>query len=444
MSEPTVTGWVRHTTESYIKQSKKLHGDYYDYSLTIFTGCCNKVDIICTVHGLFQQEARQHIKINPQTNMPFGCRKCGTAQRNHRMIEESKQDFFTRAPLVHDHYYTYNNVVFKGKMIHVMITCPKHGDFPQKPYKHLGYPDRDIPPQGCNKCGEERTADRQRMGKDEFIRRAHEKHGSDLFTYDSTVYTNIDTPVEIYCNDHEQFFTQTPLVHLHATHACPDCSSEKRGLTNINNSSVAFWEKANQDDQFDWSKYEYINATTKSILIHKKCDGEFPTSPNNYLSGKRCPHCVNKTELKLYQALVQRYPTLMRRFSADWCRNPETNMPFPFDFLIQVFNLIIELDGIQHFENVRHYRDTYEQTHERDLYKQRIANENGYSVIRIFQEDVWNDNTSKWLDELCTKIEKVHTDDITQNLYISNTNKYERFIHDFEGGITTNGEPSPV
>jgi len=431
MSDPAVTGWVRHTTESYIKQSKKLHGDYYDYSLTIFTGCCNKVDIICPVHGKFTQEARQHIKINPQTNMPFGCRKCGTAQRNHRMIEESKQDFFTRAPLVHEHYYTYDNVVYKGTLSHVMITCPKHGDFPQKPYKHLGYPDKDIPPQGCNRCGEERTADGQKMGKEEFIRRAHEKYGSDLFNYDSVVYIKVDTPVEIYCNQHEKFFPQTPTCHLTARHACPDCSSEKAGIAKRNTSSIAFWKIANQDVQVDWSKYEYINSTTKSILICKKCKGEFPTSPNNYLSGKRCPHCVNKTELKLYQALIQIYPILKRRFSADWCRNPETNRPFPFDFLIQEFNLIIELDGIQHFENVKHYRDTYEQTHDRDIYKQRCANENGYSVIRIFQEDVWND-TFNWLDELCTQIEKVRRENNTQNLYISSFSyRYQCFINDF-------------
>jgi len=432
---------VKYTTDTYITLARELHGDYYDYLDTIFTLVTNRIIIHCPVHGTFTQEARQHIKINTQTGKPFGCRQCGTAQRNKAMIENSRQDFFNRAPLLHDHYYTYDHVVYKGTLVHVMITCPKHGDFPQKPYKHLGYPDKEgksIPPQGCNRCGEERCAAKQRMGKEEFIRRAHEKYGSDIFKYDSVVYTNGDTPVEIYCNDHEQFFTQTPLGHLHATHACPDCSSEKRGLARINNSSVAFWEKANQDDQFDWSKYVYINATTKSILIHKKCDGEFPTSPNNYLSGKRCPHCVNKTELKLYQALVQRYPTLMRRFSADWCRNPETNMPFPFDFLIQVFKLIIELDGIQHFENVRHYRDTYEQTHARDLYKQRCANENGYSVIRIFQEDVWHD-TFNWLDELCTQIEKVHTDGITQNIYISNTNKYERFKQDVDGDADTDG-----
>lgn len=431
MSEPTVKGWVRYTRKEYIKLANELHDNFYDYSLMVFNGLCSKIDIICPEHGKFPQPARQHIKINPQTGKPFGCRQCGTAQRNRRMVEESKQDFFTRAPLIHNHYYTYDNVVYKGTKVPVMITCPKHGDFPQQPYKHLGYPDRDIPPQGCNQCGGERAADGQKLGKEEFIRRAYEKYGSNLFNYDSVVYINVDTPVEIYCNDHKQFFTQTPYNHLRSAHGCPDCSSEKRGIAKINSSSVAFWEIANQDDNFDWSSFEYISAITDSTLICRKCKEPFQTNPNRYLSGKRCPHCVNKTELKLYQTLIQRYPTLERRISTDWCRNPETNLSFPFDFLIQEFNLIIELDGIQHFENVKHYRDTYEQTHERDIYKQRCANENGYSVIRIFQEDVWND-TFNWLDELCTQIEKVRRENITQNLYISRFSyRYQCFINDF-------------
>ena len=35
-------------------------------------------------------------------------------------------------------------------------------------------------------------------------------------------------------------------------------------------------------------------------IICKKCNGEFLSSPNNYLTGKGCPYCKNKTELKIF------------------------------------------------------------------------------------------------------------------------------------------------
>jgi hypothetical protein len=54
------------------------------------------------------------------------------------------------------------------------------------------------------------------------------------------------------------------------------------------------------------------------------------------------------------------------------------------------------------------------------------ANDNGYSVIRILQEDVFYD-TYQWLEELKTNIEKLVSENKVQNIFMCKDNEYNIF-----------------
>jgi len=54
------------------------------------------------------------------------------------------------------------------------------------------------------------------------------------------------------------------------------------------------------------------------------------------------------------------------------------------------------------------------------------ANENGYSIIRILQKDVYY-NKYDWLSELINNIEKITNEKIVQNLYMCKNNEYKDF-----------------
>lgn len=49
------------TTEEFIEQAKKVHGDKYDYSNVRFKNTLDKVEIICKKHGTFLQAVENHI-----------------------------------------------------------------------------------------------------------------------------------------------------------------------------------------------------------------------------------------------------------------------------------------------------------------------------------------------------------------------------------------------
>ena len=87
--------------------------------------------------------------------------------------------------------------------------------------------------------------------------------------------------------------------------------------------------------------------------------------------------------------------------------------------------MIFELDGRQHFQQVRNWSSPEEQF-ENDKYKEECANENGYSVIRLLQEDVFND-TFDWVKELYDAIEEIKTTEGITNMYLCKNNEYNQF-----------------
>ena len=177
-------------------------------------------------------------------------------------------------------------------------------------------------------------------------------------------------------------------------------------------------------NKYEYSQMNYINAREKIKIICKE-HGEFEQTPDSHLRGCGCPYCVNKTEFILYEYIQKKYE-ITKQFKKDWCKNNNTNKYLPFDFCIEEYKIIIELDGRQHFEQVCNWSSPEEQF-ENDKYKEKCANENGYSVIRLLQEDVFNDKYD-WKTELVNNIEKIKTDNIIQNIYMCKNNEYECYI----------------
>jgi very-short-patch-repair endonuclease len=159
-----------------------------------------------------------------------------------------------------------------------------------------------------------------------------------------------------------------------------------------------------------WSDKNDKKPHNIALKSHKKfwfdcidCNNSFQSIISNISNGSWCPICKNKTERKLHKWLCERYKT-QHQCRYDWCSNLETNKYLPFDFEIEP-NIIIELDGRQHFEQVRNWKSP-ELQKKSDLYKIKCAFENGKHIIRIFQEDVWNDK-NEWDTKLIEAIQSL-------------------------------------
>ena len=95
------------TGDEFIDEAKILYDNFYNYESVNYIGCKTKVDIICPIHGIFQQSPDSHLA-------GHGCVLCAFDINSQKMKD--------------------------------IITCPIHGDFNQTPNQHLCG-------KGCAKCG---------------------------------------------------------------------------------------------------------------------------------------------------------------------------------------------------------------------------------------------------------------------------------------------------
>jgi len=168
-----------------------------------------------------------------------------------------------------------------------------------------------------------------------------------------------------------------------------------------------------------------FKSTNKKYKFNcNKCINLFDTPLSAVTNGIWCPHCVNKTEEKLYNELTKYY-VITRQFKPIWCKNPKTNKYLPFDFILEDLNIIIEQDGPQHFKQIGKWQSP-ELTKINDIYKIKCANENGYSIIRLLQKDIWHDRYD-WLQELLGNIDKIVNEKVIQNIYMCKKDEYKDF-----------------
>jgi len=166
----------------------------------------------------------------------------------------------------------------------------------------------------------------------------------------------------------------------------------------------------------------FKSSRAKYLFDCVECETTFQISLYSVIAGSWCPLCKNKTEGKLFKQLKEMYPSLETQFKRDWCKNIQHLL---FDFCIPEFNIIIELDGRQHFDQVSNWSSPEEQF-TNDKYKEKCANENGYSVIRILQEDVFYDRYD-WFTELCASIEELASSGTITNKYLCKKGEYDGY-----------------
>jgi very-short-patch-repair endonuclease len=161
-----------------------------------------------------------------------------------------------------------------------------------------------------------------------------------------------------------------------------------------------FWNEQNKVNP----KQVFNSSSKKFIFNCFVCKNVFESSINNITNKNNmtwCPYCKNKTELKLFNWLKQQNYIVKSQIRFNWCKNQRT---LPFDFVLEQYKLIIELDGPQHFKQISNWNSP-EDTKIKDDLKNTLSLENGYSLIRICQIIVFND-VENWRNQLKQVIKK--------------------------------------
>jgi len=176
------------TTEQFIQESRKIWGDKYDYSLVDYKNSSTKVKIIYD-NLIFEQNPMSHLKglcVERNITIDNFIKKSNLIHNNRYdyskvneikdevliglngvyykqnpynhlsgykpeniklSIRKNNEDFIRESNLVHDNKYNYDKTIYVKNQEKVIITCPLHGDFLQRPISH-------ISGSGCPNCNE--------------------------------------------------------------------------------------------------------------------------------------------------------------------------------------------------------------------------------------------------------------------------------------------------
>ena len=357
---------IKLNTNEFIRKSKEVHGEKYDYSLVEYIGSGTKVKLICSVHGIFEQRPNDH------TN-GSGCPLC------YGTYKKSKNQFISESNKVHGNRYDYSLIDYKDNKRKIKIICPIHGEFNQQPVHHLHG-------SGCPKCNGGIS-----LTKENFIEKSKEVHDN-RYDYSLASYKNVKSKIKIICDKHG-VFNQEPQSHMNGS-GCPSCSGTKKFTTK------EFVERSKNihNDKYDYSLVEYKNANKKIKIICKK-HGVFEQQPYLHLQNQGCPKCqTSKGENEIRMFLEKNKIDYINQKEFKGCKYERQ---LKFDFYLPIHNLCIEFDGLQHYTSIDNWGglDNFVIVQKRDSIKNEYCKDNNINLIRI----KYNENVTNKLNNLIKK-----------------------------------------
>jgi len=348
-------------TLTFTKKAKLVHGKKYDYSNVFYVSAKIKVNIICPIHGEFQQRPDTHLSGS-------GCPKCGSITKSRKKLHTNKT-FITKANYIHNSKYNYSLVKYVNTNTMVKIICPIHGEFQQTPNTHLSG-------SGCPKCGVNNSSIKQRKKLDKFIIEGNTLH-DDKYDYSKSEYINGMTKVIIICPIHGEF-KQTPNKHINCGEGCPKCGDISRKKSKLSTSDI-FITKSNliHNNKYDYSKVKYMGNKIKVNIICP-IHGNFKQTPDAHLSGKgckKCKHITSKPEIQLLNFIKSVYPGDIKSNDRKILHGKE------IDILIPDENIGIEFNGLYYhsdlFKTKNYHKD-----------KSELSNNNNITLIHIFEDEL--------------------------------------------------------
>lgn len=421
-----------------------------DFSKLTYNSEDTKVNWIC----LNSQECGciHEYLASPRTHLRYGCPFC-----SGRKVCLHKSIYYLFSELMNEWHPTKNDhldpkTISRGSGVHAWWICSKKSDCGCIHEYECEIKGRTLGDRGCPFCSSNRLLCEHQSFGSLFSKLALEWHptkNGNITPYDvlpgssKKIWWLCDAAKNV-CgclHEYEAILNhRTKSGGIKGPTGCPFCSKPASRFCEHNSFEALHSELAKE-----WHPTKNGNlkpnmvsrGTDKSVWWLADCGHEFEMKiTERTTQGHGCNLCIHpfKCEKIICDYLISVRNDVIKGFNPNWCRNGETGRLLPFDFLIKEYDLILELDGEQHFKNVKLWRKGYKETQTRDIYKMVCANERGYSMIRIKRNDVYK-NLIDWKSIL---LEHIKSYDKVTNIFITRDDAYKEYIKSVENPIIIN------
>ena len=195
---------IKYNQEIFIERAILAHGEKYDYTNSIYVNTRTKLEIICPIHGKFEQLPLDHIR-------GYGCNKC--AIQNKKILKKkSNEVFLSEIKEIHGDRYSTEKTEYNGAFNKITVTCNVHGDFDIEAKSFLNG-------HGCPDCSyEERSKSNIEKHKNKFLSEPHR------FAIVDSSYTNATSPCVATCDIHGDFTVSKAYRLTQDNVSCPSCN----------------------------------------------------------------------------------------------------------------------------------------------------------------------------------------------------------------------------
>lgn len=245
-----------------------------------------------------------------------------------RSKKKIKEQFINEANILHNYIYSYKNTVYLESHIKISITCKSHGDFQQTPANHLKG-------QRCPKCADLTRCDPTKLTNEDIDNSIPStiKRISD--------YINSNEKLSWECQICKLIWQALPNPIRRGGTGCPKCKDTKLSNSHIDEFLILNNVKIKRVD-------EYVNAYTKISWQCLSCDNVWKAKPGEIKRknrGSGCPNCARGKNERLVGETLKELNINCERIRIDL---PNQKI-FP-DFYLPQHNVIIEYNGIQHYQ----------------------------------------------------------------------------------------------
>ena len=230
-----------------------------------------------------------------------------------------------------------------------------------------------------------------RLTHEEFLEQL-QKITCDIIPLEKYIKRNI--PIVFQCKQCGYTWSATPGNILCGT-GCPQCN----GCMKYTQESFVEKMRCVNDDIEVIGVYNGMHS--KITCRCKMCGTIWEPYANGVIQGGGCPTCKESYgERQIRKYLTSNHIEFVSQYKFDNCRRIK---PLPFDFYLPDYNICIEYDGQQHFQDIEVFggQDRFVYTQENDKIKTDYCQLNNIGLVRI---PFWEiNNIDNILSDVTTK-----------------------------------------
>lgn len=326
--------------ERFLKKARAMYPDY-DFSRVEYKDRETHIVVVCPVHGEFKIRPRT-LLIGEKGQKPHGCWKCNNLIPPYEK-ELTLDTFKNRMHELYGDKYTFIWSDYKNKQSMIRFTCKEHGE-QRRSVTGL------LDGKGCAYCN-------GKFYPPDWIKNARAVHG-EKYEYDESRPPQRATDIIRYkCPAHGWQETRYD-CHVQQGHGCALCAGVLTKMPVEERKQI--WIKKCRErfpGKFSYRNVVYVNNDTPVKIYCKEHHITFETTPDTHLRGAGgCPLCTKSVgEVEIFKWLSEHaIPFETQKII------PNENMFCKRQYLVADFylpdlNLIIEMNGLQHYQYVEHF-----------------------------------------------------------------------------------------